>query len=91
MENELNSTSKVRNIISWIFTLILFAVGVLNLILVHPVPGFIYLLLALICLPQTNNFLERKLGFTIPFVVKIILFLLFMWYSLAMGEVWQAL
>jgi len=91
MENELNGKSNVKNIISWIFTVILFTVGVLNLILVHPVPGLIYLFLALICLPQTSTYLKKKFGFAIPFVLKIILFLLFMWYSLAMGEVWQAL
>jgi len=91
MENELKNKSKVRNIISWILTLILFIVGLLNLILVHAVPGLIYLLLGLICLPNTNGFLKKKFGFTIPFVMKIILFLFFMWYSLAMGEVWEAL
>ena len=84
----MKNKSKVRNVVSWIFGLILFIVGILNLILVHPVPGLIYLLLSFIYIPSTNEFLKSKFSFTIPFAVKIILFLLVMWYSLAVGEVW---
>ena len=84
----MKNKSKFRNTISWIFALVLLTVGVLNLILVHPVPGLVYILLALICLPQTNALLKKWFDFTIPFAVKIVLFLLFMWYSLAVGEVW---
>ena len=87
----MNNKSKFRKTISWILFLMLLIVGILNLILVHPVPGFIYIILGLICLPQTNILLKKSFSFTVSFVVKIILFLLFMWYSLAMGEVWQNL
>ena len=80
--------SRVRIIVSWIMALILFTVGVLNLVLVHPVPGWFHIVLGVIYLPRTNVLLKKWFGFTIPFAVKIIIFLFFMWYSLAVGEVW---
>ena len=87
----MKNKSKLRNIVSWILALVLLIVGLLNLILVHPVPGLFHLVLGLVYFPRTNVLLKKWFGFTIPFAVKIILFLLVMWYSVAMGEVWENL
>jgi|GEM_PF-1455463 len=91
METTAQNKFQLRIAIQWFFFVILLVVGVLNLVLVHPVPGIVYLFLALLCLPWTNTFLMEKFNFKIPFAVQIVLFLLFMWYSLAMGEVWEML
>ena len=79
-------TLSAGNLLSWIFAVVFFAIGVLNLIFVHPVPGVFYILFSLIYIPATNAFLKAKFGFSISLVVKIILFLLVMWVTLAVGD-----
>lgn len=74
------------NIISWIFGIVFFVIGVLNIFLVHPVPGVFYLLLSLMYLPQTNTILKKRFGFSIPLVAKIVLGLVILWGTLAVGE-----
>ena len=78
-------------IVSWSFAVILSIIGVLNIFMVHPVPGIIYLLLALIYLPATEIFLSRRFGFKIPSVLKIILFVGVMWFMLGVGDLMELL
>jgi hypothetical protein len=59
--------------INWIFGLVVLTVGVLNLFLVHPVPGVVYLFLSLVYLPPADDVLRKSFGFSIPLVVKIFL------------------
>jgi hypothetical protein len=66
-------------ITSWIF-------GILNIFQVHAVPGIIYIVLSLFFFPITNTILKKRFGFSIPFSVKIILFLLIMWFTLGVGD-----
>lgn len=73
-------------IISWIFGLTVFAIGLLNLILVHPVPGIVYMILSSAFFPPINFFLKRRLGFSIPAVVKIILGIIIIWFTLGMSD-----
>ena len=61
------------NVMSWIFSIAVFATGVLNVFLVHPVPGIIYLLLSFVYFPPANDKLKERFGSSIPLVVKIIL------------------
>ena len=74
------------HIISWIFGIIVFAIGVLNLFLVHPVPGAIYLLLSLVYLPPANAVLRKSIGFSIPLVVKIILGIIIIMFTLGVSD-----
>lgn len=74
------------NIISWVFCINFILLGVLNLFLVHPVPGVFYLVLSLIYLPKTNAFLKQRIGFAIPLAVKVILGLMVLWATLAVGD-----
>ena len=85
----MKNKSNVGNIVSWIFVVLFFILGVLNLFLIHPTPGVIYLLLSLIYLPSTNAFLKKRFGVTIPLIVKIILGLFILWYTLAVGELME--
>lgn len=82
----MNSKSNIKNIISWIFAIIIFTIGVLNLFLVHPVPGIFYILLSLLFIPFVNNFIKKKLGSGIPFAALVIFFLIIMWGTLAITD-----
>ena len=85
----MKNKSDFGNIPSWIFVALFFVLGVLNLIYVHAVPGIFYLLLSLIYLPSTNAFLKKKFGFSIRLVVKIILGLVILWVTLAVGDLME--
>lgn len=76
----------ISYIISWMFGIVFLVIGVLNVLLVHPVPGVLYLLISVIYFPPANAILERKLGFSIPFVVKVILAIIILWGTLAVGD-----
>lgn len=73
-------------IVSWFFGIIVFIIGVLNLVLVHPVPGIVALVLSFFFFPVTNVLLRHYLGFSIPLVVKIVLGLLIIWFTLGVSD-----
>lgn len=87
MENTVNLKQRVN----WIFILVFVVIGVLNIILIHPIPGSIYLLLAGIYLPITDEYLQDNLGFTIPFALKVIFFLMVVWATLGVGDFFRVL
>jgi hypothetical protein len=74
------------HIISLIFGIAVLAIGVLNLLLVHPVPGVAFLLLSLVYAPQTDAFLRNRFGFPIPLVVKIMLGIVIIWFTLGVSD-----
>lgn len=73
-------------LLGWFFGLVVATVGVLNLVLVHPVPGIAYLLLSLVYLPPANAYLKRHLNFSIPVVVKIILAIVLFMFTLGVSD-----
>ena len=74
------------NIISWLLGLIVLAIGISNLLLVHPVPGAVFILLSLLFFPPVNTVLRQKVGFFVPFVVKIILCIVIIWFTLGVSD-----
>ncbi len=82
----MNNKSNVCKIINWIFGVAFIVIGVLNLFLVHPVPGIFYLLLSFLYFSPANTFLKKRFGFSIPIVVRIILGLAILWGTLAVGD-----
>ncbi|MBA3633449.1 MAG: hypothetical protein H0W58_11690 [Acidobacteria bacterium] len=74
------------NIIGWIFGTVVFAISVLNVFLVHPVPGVIYLLLSFGYFPPANAILKKRFGFSIPLVVKIILGIVIIMFTLGVSD-----
>ena len=76
----------IKNVFSWIFFLVIMVLGVLNLIHIHPVPGLVYLFLSFFFIPQVNELVKKKLGFQIPFVIRIILFLVICWFTLGVSD-----
>ena len=85
-ENVVQRRTTPSSIIGWVFGIIVFAIGVANLFLVHPVPGIVYLFLSLIYFPPANAFLKEKTGFYIPKVVKIILGIIIIQFTLGVSD-----
>jgi hypothetical protein len=77
---------RISYIISWLFWLLVFTIGVLNLFLVHPVPGMAGLLLSLVYFPPANALLKERTGFSIPPAVKIILGVVIIWFTLGVSD-----
>lgn len=82
----MNKTLDFGNIFSVVFAALLFVIGVLNVFLVHPIPGVVYLLLAYFYLPQTNSYLREKLGFSISLFIKIILAVVLVMFTLGVSD-----
>ena len=79
----------IKNIISWIFGIVFFVIGVLNMFLVHPVPGIFYILLSLVYFPPISAIIKEKFNFSIHYIIKIILGLFVLWGTLAVGELME--
>ena len=82
----MDKKSIAGNVISSLFAAAVFAIGVLNLIFVHPVPGVVYLLLSLVYLPAANAVLRAGFGFSIPVVGKIILGIFIIMFTLGVSD-----
>ncbi|MGY5851368.1 hypothetical protein [Salegentibacter sp. F14] len=76
----------ISGMISWIFTVVFVILGILNLILIHPVPGIFYILFSCIFPPGLNSLLKEKTGLIIPFWIKLLLGLIILWGTLAVGD-----
>lgn len=76
----------VSNIVNWAFFILFIIIGVLNLFLVHPVPGIFYLLLSTLYLPKTNAILKSTIGFSVPMWAKVIIALVILWGTLAVTD-----
>jgi hypothetical protein len=88
MENKLviNNRPNVWSISGWIFGMMLLTVGILNMFLVHLVPGVAYLLLSFIYFPPSNAYIKKKFDFSIPLVVKIILAIFILLFTLGVSD-----
>lgn len=73
-------------LLAWAFTLLIFTLGILNLFLVHPVPGFAYMLLSLIFCPPVKSYIAKKTGFVIPLFVQVILGFIIIWFTLGISD-----
>lgn len=88
---ELMKTPSASTLITYAFFLLFFIIGVLNAFLVHIVPGIFYMLLSLLYVPATNDILKRKFNFSISNKAKVILGLLILWPTLAVGDLAEIL
>lgn len=70
----------------WVFGSVVLAIGVSNLILVHPVPGIVFMLLSLVYFPPVNGLLRQRFGFSIPRAFKIILGIVIIWFTLGVSD-----
>lgn len=82
----MNSQSILFKVVGWILGAIIFTLGILNLFLIHPVPGLLYLLASMIFLPPTNFYLEAKFGISIPISLLLIFALIIFWFTLGISD-----
>ena len=84
--------SNVTDIISWLFGIVVVAIGLVNLFWGND-PGFgvFLLLLSLVYFLPVNAILRKLTGFTIPKlgIVKIVLGIFILWASLGVGELFD--
>lgn len=85
----MKNTSNIWNLTSWILGILFFMIGLLNIFMVHTVPGIIYILISFIYLPFTYEFFSKKSGILIPVVVKIIFATAILWATLAVGDLME--
>ena len=78
-------------IVSYAFGIIFVITGVLNLFLVHLVPGTFYLLLSLLYFPLADATSTKWFGLKVPFALKVILGLVILWGTLAVGDLAEIL
>lgn len=87
----MNYTINSRHLLNWIAALLFITIGILNLILVHPIPAVFYVLLSCIYLPPVNDYLNAKFSLVIPAFVKVLVFLAVMWATLGVGDLAEIL
>lgn len=75
----------------WTFGVVFLVIGVLNALLVHPVPGIFYILLSCIYVPPANALLKKRLHLSVPPVVQLIVGLVILWGTLAVGDLAEIL
>lgn len=88
----MNNNSIVLNIISWVFGLVFFAIGVVNTFWGNdPEFGVFILLLSFVYFLPVNDILKKMTGFSIPAmgIIKILLGIFILWASLGVGELFD--
>lgn len=76
----------ISRVIGWAFGMVVLAIGVSNLILVHPVPGAVFILLSLLYFPPVAALQQKFLGFSIPPFIKITLGIMIIWFTLGVSD-----
>lgn len=85
----MNRTSKpdILNIVSWIFGILVFSIGVVNTFWGNDaVFGIMIILLSFVFFPPVNSIFTKLTGFAIPRIVKMILGLFILWAALGVGD-----
>lgn len=88
----MNNKSIVFNIIGWLFGLLFFAIGVINMFWGNdPFFGAFILLLSFVYFLPVNVILRKITGFSIPGmgILKILLGIFILWASLGVGELFD--
>jgi hypothetical protein len=88
----MESRSIVLNIISWLFGVVAFAIGIVNIFWGNDFGfGVFILLLSFIYFLPVNVILRKLAGFSIPAmgIIKILLAIFILWASLGVGELFD--
>ena len=80
----------ILNLISCLFGIAAFAIGIVNTFWGND-PGFgiFLLLLSLVYFPPLNTIFKEKTGLSIPAVLKILLAIFILWAALGVGELFD--
>jgi hypothetical protein len=91
MNASVNNRSLADNIAGWTFGLLVLTLGILNCILVHPVPGIVYIIISLIYFPPITLFMRRRFNFGIPLLIKFVLGFVLLWFTAGMSDLGEIL
>ena len=80
------TTLNFYDLIAYSFAFILCAVGILNIVYIHPVPGISYIMLSMLYLPQANQFFQITFRFMIPAVIKIIVAVILFFFTMGVSD-----
>ena len=76
------------NRLSWLFAIILFVNGIINVLWGNDLfLGISFLVLAFIYVPPFMDMIKQRFGFSLPYIGKVILGLILIWIMLAVGAV----
>lgn len=73
-------------LVDWLFGSVVLAIGVLNLLLVHPVPGVVFVLASLLYFRPAQAVLEQRFRVPVPPVAKVVLGLAIVWFTLGVSD-----
>jgi hypothetical protein len=82
----MKNSIKLTAVLSGFLGLVIFTLGILNLLFVHPVPGMVYILLSLLFFPPVEDFFKQKFGFSVPFPAFLVLALVIFWFTLGVSD-----
>ena len=86
----MNNNSLVLNIISSLFGIVFFAIGIINMFWGNdPFFGVFIVLLSFVYFPPVNVLLKKITGFSIHPIVKILLGIFILWAALGVGELFD--
>ena len=76
------------NLVSRIFGFIIFIIGVLNIFRGNDqLLGVAFMLISFIYVPNADKLMKENIGFSIHYVLKIVLAVLLLWITLAVGAI----
>jgi hypothetical protein len=80
----------IRNILGWIFGILVIAIGLINLFWGNdPEFGAFLILLSFVYYPPVNVLIKKLTNLSIPGFVKIILGIFVIWAALGVGELFD--
>jgi len=86
----MNYKAIILDTFSWIFGILVFAIGVLNVFWGNDAGfGVFIVLLSFAFFPLINTLIKERIGFTIPLIVKILLGIFILWAALGVGELFN--
>ena len=72
--------------LGWLFCTIFLALGVLNALFISVIFGLFYVSLSVIYAPPTDRWTKYQFNLVIPFYLKVVIALLILWATLAVGD-----
>jgi len=86
----MNYKAIILDTFSWIFGIIVFAIGVLNVFWGNDAGFGVFLVLfSFAFFPLVNTLIKERMGITIPVIVKILLGIFILWAALGVGELFN--
>ena len=76
----------IAPVAGWLFGMIVFLIGFLNLLFVHVVPGNVFMLVSFLYFPPPGAYFRQRFGFVIPVAIKIALGLVIIWFTLGISD-----